>query len=117
MDPEATAHAAAMQRLTAENTKQLADFTDGLRQIHAAQLAALELAGRAEEMSRLALRAMAEMSPDFRIALIRLAQEPGSVPSMTEFRKSLATVLADQQRTSGERAQLRPVPKSPDSSE
>lgn len=70
----------------------------------------VQLAGSAYDMAYLAVRAMADMSPEFRTVLLRLAQEPAITPPAQGHRDALREALAGAHRAAGERPQLRPVP-------
>jgi hypothetical protein len=109
MDPEVTANAAATQRLIAQMNEHLVKISDAMGDIREALLANVKLAAMGQDTSYLAVRAMAEINPDFRTLLIRLAQEPVNEMA-NESRGMLLAALAEQHRNSGERPKLTPVP-------
>jgi hypothetical protein len=74
----------------------------------------IELAASAYDMAYLAVRAMADMSPDFRTVLLRIAQEPAIIEAAQGHRDALREALAGAHRALGERPRLRPVPPDAD---
>ena len=92
--------------------ESLRQINDAIHKSAAMQINALTVSACAQDMSHLAIRALAETNVEFRTILLRLAQEPATNPAAQPSRDALVVALSEHQRIAGERPALRPVPPS-----
>lgn len=99
-----------LQTLVGHLNSTLEGVQSALTASGAAAAQQIQLAASGYDMAYLGVRAMADMSPEFRTVLLRVAQEPAIVPAAQAHRDALREALAGAHRAAGERPQLRPVP-------
>jgi hypothetical protein len=105
-------YVSATQDMLGQLNERLSEIRDAVERNAKVQAGALTLAACAQDASQLAVRALAETNVEFRTIMLRLAQEPASIPAAQESRNILAAALAEHQRIAGERPSLKPVPPS-----
>lgn len=98
-----------LQALVADLDATLGGVQSALTASGAAAAQQIQLAAAAYDMAYLGVRAMADMSPEFRTVLLRIAQEPAIVEAAQGHRDALRHALAGAHRAAGERPHLRPV--------
>lgn len=105
---------AQMQRLVGQLNVTLESVQVALAANAAVGGQQVALAASAYDMAYLAVRAMADMSPEFRTVLLRVAQEPAIIEAAQAHRDALREALASAHRNAGARPALRPVPPRED---